>query len=75
MGDVRIPESLHAVQSLFNAMAQSQAYTIIAGGDSCAAADILGVSPSISYLSTGGGAFIAYISGKPLPALDLVLNK
>ena len=75
MGDVRFPESLHAVHSVFNAMAQSQAYTVIAGGDSCAAADVLGVSASISYLSTGGGAFIAYVSGKPLPALDLVLNK
>lgn len=75
MGDVSIPESLQAAQNIFESMAQSHAYTIIAGGDSIAAAHLLGFNESMSYLSTGGGALVAYISGKPLPALDLVLNK
>jgi len=75
MGDLKSPESLQATQAIFQAMIDSKAYSVIGGGDSTAAAELLGFSNKISYLSTGGGALVAYLSGAPLPALELVIHK
>jgi len=69
MGSLDRPQSLGASQALFNAMAQSSAFTVIAGGDSVAAAQMMGVGNAISYLSTGGGATLTYLSGAPMPGL------
>ena len=52
------------------AVAGSDAYTLAGGGDTVAAIEQFGVGDSLSYVSTGGGAFLEFISGKPLPALE-----
>lgn len=51
------------------AVAQSPAYSIAGGGDTLAAIDKYGVAGNISFISTGGGAFLEFLEGKKLPAL------
>ena len=51
------------------AVANSSAFSIAGGGDTLAALDKYGVRDQISYVSTGGGAFIEYVEGKTLPAV------
>lgn len=75
IGDLNYPQSLEGVKMIFGAMADSHGYSVIGGGDSVGAAEKLGFESKISYLSTGGGALIAYLSGEQLPALNLLLNK
>lgn len=75
MGDLNYPQSLEGVKIIFQAMVESKGYSVIGGGDSTGAAEKLGFSNRISYLSTGGGALIAYLSGEKLPALDILINK
>ncbi len=69
MGTIKRPETLEYFKQLLQAMGQTDATTIIGGGDSVAAVQELGYAQGISYLSTGGGATLAYISGKPLPGI------
>ncbi len=54
---------------LAEAVAESAAFSIAGGGDTLAAVDKYGVRDGICYLSTGGGAFLAAMEGKPLPAV------
>lgn len=54
---------------LANAIADSSAFSIAGGGDTLAAIDKYGVSERISYISTGGGAFLEFVEGKVLPAV------
>jgi phosphoglycerate kinase len=75
MGDLSHPETLEGVKSLFSQMAESRGYSVIGGGDSTAAAQLLGLSQKIDFLSTGGGALIAYLSNPHLPALEILTNK
>jgi len=65
-------ETLENIKSIFDAMSKSKAYTIIAGGDSVAAARLLGYQDNFNHLSTGGGAVLAYLSGKELPGLKFL---
>ena len=51
------------------AIANSKAFSIAGGGDTLAAVDKYGLEEQISYISTGGGAFLEYIEGKVLPAV------
>jgi len=69
MGNVERKETLEGACGLFRAMAQTKAHTIIAGGDSVAAANFCNVMGDIEWCSTGGGATIAYLSGEVLPGL------
>ena len=55
-------------------IANSNAYSIVGGGDTISAATKAGILDSINYLSTAGGAFLEYLEGKSLPAL-LALKK
>ena len=57
---------------LANAIAESNAFSIAGGGDTLAAVDKFGVEKQISYISTGGGAFLEYLEGKVLPAVDIL---
>jgi phosphoglycerate kinase len=68
-GTLQRPETLQGVQAIFNAMGQSSGLTVIGGGDSVAAARFLGLDNKIGYLSTGGGAALAYLADEPLPGL------
>ncbi len=54
------------------AVAASEAFSIVGGGDTLAALEKYGVTDQISYLSTGGGAFLEYLEGKTLPAVDIL---
>jgi len=57
---------------LAQAIAQSPAFSIAGGGDTLAAIDKYGVSEKISYISTGGGAFLEFVEGKVLPAVEVL---
>jgi phosphoglycerate kinase len=56
-------------EALAKAIAASDAFSIAGGGDTLAAVDKYGVEAGISYISTGGGAFLEFCEGKPLPAV------
>lgn len=54
------------------AIAESKAFSIVGGGDSLAALEKYGVEDKISYISTGGGAFLEFLEGKTLPAVAVL---
>ena len=54
------------------AIAESDAFSIAGGGDTLAAVDKYGISNRISYISTGGGAFLEFLEGKKLPAVAIL---
>jgi phosphoglycerate kinase len=56
-------------ETLAHAIADSSAFSIAGGGDTLAAVDKYGVQAGISYISTGGGAFLEFCEGKELPAV------
>jgi len=56
-------------QRLAQAIADSPAFSLAGGGDTLAAIDKFGVADRISYISTGGGAFLEFLEGKTLPAV------
>ena len=57
---------------LAEAIAESPAFSIAGGGDTLAAIDKYGVAERISYISTGGGAFLEFVEGKVLPAVEIL---
>ncbi|MEE2730180.1 MAG: phosphoglycerate kinase [Pseudomonadota bacterium] len=59
-------------QVLAQAVADSAAFSIAGGGDTLAAVDKYGVADKVSYISTGGGAFLEYVEGKVLPAVAML---
>ncbi|WP_147652557.1 phosphoglycerate kinase [Vulcaniibacterium gelatinicum] len=56
-------------QALARAIADSSAFSIAGGGDTLAAVDKYGIADRVSYISTGGGAFLEFLEGKELPAV------
>ncbi len=59
-------------KAIAEAIADSQAFSIAGGGDTLAAIDKYGVVKDISYISTGGGAFLEFVEGKKLPAVAIL---
>jgi len=59
-------------KTLALAIAESSAFSIAGGGDTLAAVDKYGIADQISYISTGGGAFLEYVEGKKLPAVAIL---
>ncbi|MDJ0793695.1 MAG: phosphoglycerate kinase [Woeseiaceae bacterium] len=57
---------------LAEAIAASNAFSVAGGGDTLAAIDKYGVRGGISYISTGGGAFLEFVEGKKLPAVEML---
>ncbi|MBL4764947.1 MAG: phosphoglycerate kinase [Colwellia sp.] len=55
-----------------HAIADSAAFSIAGGGDTLAAVDKYGIKDKISYISTGGGAFLEFLEGKKLPAVEIL---
>jgi phosphoglycerate kinase len=56
-------------ETLAHAIAASDAFSIAGGGDTLAAVDKYGIAGDVSYISTGGGAFLEFLEGKELPAV------
>jgi len=59
-------------KALAQAIAHSDAFSVAGGGDTVAAIDKYGVAEDISYISTGGGAFLEFLEGKKLPAVAIL---
>ena len=62
-------------QALGEAIAASNAFSIAGGGDTLAAVDKYGLTDRISYISTGGGAFLEFLEGKTLPAVAMLQRR
>lgn len=62
-------------KALALAVAESSAFSIAGGGDTVAAIDKYGVADKISYISTGGGAFLEFLEGKELPAVAMLQKR
>ena len=65
----------HGTKVMAQAIADSKAFSIAGGGDTLAAVDKFGLEGQISYLSTGGGAFLEYLEKKPLPAVEILKER
>ncbi|MAI39011.1 phosphoglycerate kinase [Alteromonas sp.] len=62
-------------KALSEAIAASDAFSIAGGGDTLAAVDKYGIADKVSYISTGGGAFLEFLEGKTLPAVAILEEK
>lgn len=62
----------NGTKALANAIAHSDAFSLAGGGDTVAAVDKYDVADKISYISTGGGAFLEFVEGKTLPAVAVL---
>lgn len=69
VGVFEIEQFSNGTEKLAYAIAESDAFSIAGGGDTLAAIDKYDVESRVSYISTGGGAFLEYVEGKVLPAV------
>jgi phosphoglycerate kinase len=65
----------HGTETLAHAIAESDAFSIAGGGDTLAAIAKYDVTEKISYISTGGGAFLEFLEGKKLPAVEILVQR
>ena len=65
----------HGTETLAHAIADSSAFSIAGGGDTLAAISKYGISDKVSYISTGGGAFLEFLEGKSLPAVEILVQR
>lgn len=75
VGVFEIPQFASGTESIAKAVAANDGFSISGGGETIAAIDAFGVTESISYISTGGGAFLEYVQGEVLPAVDILLQR
>lgn len=62
----------HGTQAVAEAIAESNCFSIAGGGDTLAAIGMFDIADQVSYISTGGGAFLEYVEGKKLPAIEVL---
>jgi phosphoglycerate kinase len=62
-------------KTLAMAIAGSKAFSIAGGGDTLAAIAKYGITDKIGYISTGGGAFLEFLEGKILPAVEILMQR
>jgi phosphoglycerate kinase len=62
-------------RAIANAIVSSQAFSIAGGGDTIAAISRFGIADRIGYISTGGGAFLEFLEGKALPAVEVLVER
>ena len=72
VGVFEFDQFAEGTQKLAQAIAASAAFSVAGGGDTLAAIDKYGVAGDISYISTGGGAFLEFVEGKKLPAVAIL---
>ncbi|MBS3804103.1 MAG: phosphoglycerate kinase [Oleiphilaceae bacterium] len=65
----------NGTKTLAQAIAASDAFSLAGGGDTVAAVDKYGIADQISYISTGGGAFLEFVEGKELPAVAMLESR
>ena len=75
VGVFEFEQFARGTKALAEAIAESDAFSIAGGGDTLAAIDKLGVGDDISYISTGGGAFLEFLEGKTLPAVQVLSER
>ncbi len=74
MGVFENPVLAAGTKAVAKALAETDATTVIGGGDSAAAVMQLGYADKMTHISTGGGASLAYLEGKVLPGIDCIAN-
>ncbi|WP_374511875.1 phosphoglycerate kinase [Niveibacterium sp.] len=62
-------------KAIAEAIANSEGFSIAGGGDTVAAIGKFGITDKVSYISTGGGAFLEFLEGKTLPAVDALMKR
>ncbi|OCQ53837.1 Phosphoglycerate kinase [Photorhabdus australis subsp. thailandensis] len=72
VGVFEFPNFRKGTEIVARAIADSDAFSIAGGGDTLAAIDLFGIADKISYISTGGGAFLEFVEGKKLPAVVML---
>ena len=72
VGVFEFPNFRKGTEIISHAIANSDAFSIAGGGDTLAAIDLFGIANKISYISTGGGAFLEFVEGKTLPAVEIL---
>lgn len=72
VGVFEFPNFRKGTEIVANAIADSEAFSIAGGGDTLATIDLFGIADKISYISTGGGAFLEFVEGKVLPAVAML---
>ena len=65
----------NGTRAIAQAIANSNAFSIAGGGDTLAAIDKYGIADKVSYISTGGGAFLEFLEGKKLPAVEMLESR
>ena len=75
MGVFEIPQFAEGTLEIARAVAQAPATSIVGGGDSVAAVTLAGVASKITYISTGGGASLEFLSGMKLPGVEALTDR
>ena len=75
VGVFEIPQFAGGTRAVANAVADSAGFSLAGGGDTLAALEAFGVQERISYVSTGGGAFLEYVEGRVLPAVEVLQQR
>ena len=75
VGVFELDQFARGTESMSFAIADSKAFSVAGGGDTLAAIDKFGIKENLSYISTGGGAFLEYVEGRTLPAVSILENR
>jgi len=75
MGVFEFEQFSHGTIGVAKAVASSEAFSVIGGGDSVSAINKAGVADQVSHISTGGGASLQFLSGKKLPGIEILTDK
>ncbi len=75
IGVFEFPNFRKGTEIVARAVAESKAFSIVGGGDTLSAIDLFGIRDDISYISTGGGAFLSFVEGKSLPVITMLKKR